>query len=130
MSQENVEIVRELYDGWARGDFSVGREHFDPSIEWANLWPPDRVTARGAEGMQEAWRGFLGTWHHFRTGDVERLIDEGDRVTAYHQIFGQAKPDQPEMSRPGTAVFTFRDRKIVGLLLTDPEHLETAGLSE
>jgi hypothetical protein len=28
------------------------------------------------------------------------------------------------------AVFTFRDGKIVGLLLTDPDGLEAAGLSE
>jgi hypothetical protein len=80
--------------------------------------------------MREAWREFLSTWHDFRTGDIERLIDEGDRVTAHHQIFGRAKHGQPEMSRPGAAVFTFRDGKIVGLLLTDPDGLEAAGLSE
>ena len=130
MSQENVEIVRELYAGWVRGDFSVGREHFDPDVEFANLWPPDRVSVRGAEAMREAWREFLTTWHDWRTGDIERLIDEGDRVTACHQIFGRVKHGQPEMSRPGVAVFTFRDGKIVGLLLTDPDGLEAAGLSE
>ena len=40
MSQENVEIVRELYAGWVRGDFSVGREHFDPDVEFATSGPP------------------------------------------------------------------------------------------
>jgi ketosteroid isomerase-like protein len=130
MSQENVEIVRELYAGWVRGDFSVRREHFDPDVEWALLWLPEQVTARGTEAMREAWRQFLGNWHDWRTGDIERLIDGGDRVTAYHQIFGQVKHGQPEISRPGVAVFTFRDGKIISLLLTDPDGLEAAGLRE
>ena len=130
MSQENVEIVRELYAGWARGDFGVGREHFDSEVEWSNLWAPDRATASGAEAMREAWREFLSTWHDWRTGGIERLVDEGDRVTAYHQIYGRVKHGQPEMSRAGAAVFTFRDNKIVGLLLADPDGLEAAGLSQ
>jgi len=130
MSQENVEIVRELYAGWVRGDFSVGRERFDPDIEYALLWVPERVTVRGVEAMRDTWRQFLGNWHDWRTGDIERLIDAGDRVTVFHQIFARAKRDQPEMSRPGAAVFTFRDGKIVGVLLTDPDGLEAAGLSE
>ena len=130
MSQENVEIVRELYAGWVRGDFSAGREHFDPDVEFVNLWVPERLTARGAVEMREAWREFLSNWHDWRTGNIERLIDRGDRVTAYHQILGRVKHGQPEMSSPGVAVFTFRDAKIVGLLLTDPDGLEAAGMRE
>jgi ketosteroid isomerase-like protein len=80
--------------------------------------------------MREAWRQFLGTWHDWRTGDIERLIDHEDRVTAYHQVFGRVKRDQPEMSRPGAAVFTFRDGKIVSLVLTDPDGLNATGLVE
>jgi len=73
---------------------------------------------------------FLSNWHDWRTGNIERLIDRGDRVTAYHQILGRVKHGQPEMSSPGVAVFTFRDAKIVGLLLTDPDGLEAAGMRE
>ena len=130
MSQENVEIVRELYAGWVRGDFSVGREHFDPDVEWDLLWLPEKVTARGAEAMREAWREFLSTWYDWRTGDIERLIDHGDRVIVYYQLFGRLKRDKSEMSRPGAAVFTFRDGKIVNLVLTDPDGLKAAGLEE
>jgi ketosteroid isomerase-like protein len=130
MSQENVEIVRELYAGWVRGDFSVGREHFDPDIEYALLWVPERVTVRGIEAMRDTWREFLGSWHDWRTGDIERLVDAEDRITVYHQIFGRLKPGQAEVARPGAAVFTFRDGKIISLLLTDPDALEAAGLRE
>jgi len=33
MSQENVEIVRRVYEGWSCGDFSE-TELFDPDIEF------------------------------------------------------------------------------------------------
>ena len=33
MAEENVEIVRRVYEGWARGDFS-SVEHFDPEIDF------------------------------------------------------------------------------------------------
>jgi len=34
MSQENVEIVRRIFDRWAEGDFQAGRELLHPDIEW------------------------------------------------------------------------------------------------
>ena len=31
MSQENVEIVRRIFDGWATGDFGAGLTDLDPA---------------------------------------------------------------------------------------------------
>jgi ketosteroid isomerase-like protein len=32
MSQENVEVVREIWDAYSRGDFDRIREHSDPAV--------------------------------------------------------------------------------------------------
>ena len=34
MSRENVEIVRELYAGWAKGDFRAGLDFFDRDLRF------------------------------------------------------------------------------------------------
>jgi len=49
MSQENVEIVRRLYEHWARGDFSAPG-FFDPDVVYSRI---------GTEtpGMEGEWRG-------------------------------------------------------------------------
>ena len=52
MSQENVEIVREVYDDWMQGDFSGG-EAFHPEVEFVMTdWPegPPHAAVR-------RWRG-------------------------------------------------------------------------
>ena len=37
MSQENVEIVRRLYEHWARGDFSATTGFFDPEVVYSRI---------------------------------------------------------------------------------------------
>ena len=41
MSQENVEVVRRIYDAWARDDFPGPPELLDPEIEYVN--PPGAI---------------------------------------------------------------------------------------
>ena len=53
MSQENVEIVRELYEGWQRGE--TGLDKLDPEIsmvESATL--PGAASAYGVEAVERA----------------------------------------------------------------------------
>ena len=46
VSQENIEIVRRVYKGWSRGDFSQS-ELFDPDIEFEMVdWPHPAKVAR------------------------------------------------------------------------------------
>ena len=51
MSQENVEIVRRLFDAWSRGDFSVGADLLDPDIRvvWLSVIDAGENETRGVE---------------------------------------------------------------------------------
>jgi ketosteroid isomerase-like protein len=48
MSQENLEIVRRVYEGWSRGDFSA-IDDFDPNIDFEMVDWPAPARARGIE---------------------------------------------------------------------------------
>ena len=132
MRQENEEIVRRLYDQWAQGDFSA-REPFGEDLEFEieGSIVPDPVRARGVDGMAKAWRENLEAWTDWHAGSIEELRETGDRVVVVNRIWGRGKHSGAEVSERRAAVFTFRDTKIVGLLLTDRDRaLEAAGLAE
>src|SRR5215204_6339980 len=61
MSEENVEIVRRVYDGWARGDFSAG-EYFDPEIDFELVDWPAPARSRGVDEMWHTWQTTLSAW--------------------------------------------------------------------
>ena len=55
MSEENVEVVRRLYEAWEREGFGVVRELMDPSIEWVNpAYAVEPGTRRGYDGFAAA----------------------------------------------------------------------------
>ncbi len=134
MSQENVEIVRELYADWSKGDFRVGLELFDPELHFSidGAVTPIPGEWRGVEGMREAWREQLSAWEHYRTGPIEHLMESGDQVAAFNRMHGRGRHSGAEAdSRIWAAVFTFREGKITRLLLTDRQGaLEAMGLRE
>src|SRR5436190_20776803 len=80
MSQENVEVVRNACEAWARGDFEMSYATWHPDIEWDTThfeaWPENAVY-RGEKDV----RGFLeqdwlAGWDSHDAG-VEAVIDAG-----------------------------------------------------
>ena len=81
MSQENVEIVRQVHEGWARGDFGVGADFVAPDFEWHQF--PQAVepgTRRGAE-VGEALRNVFDVYENVRV-EAREFIDAGTRSSS------------------------------------------------
>src|SRR2546421_7540205 len=51
MSQENVELVRRMWDAWLAGDVQGALSFYDPDVEWDGTNLPDGHVARGHEAI-------------------------------------------------------------------------------
>ena len=78
MSQENVEVVRRVYEEWSRGDFSSG-DVFDPDVEFDMVDWPGQDRSRGLDEMRQAWQASLSAWKDFRAEPTE-FIENGPHV--------------------------------------------------
>lgn len=62
MSKENVEIVREMFAAWNRGDYAAAQQAFDPDVvSEMSLGTDIDGTYEGHEGLQRLIR-FWGTF--------------------------------------------------------------------
>ena len=134
MSQENVEIVRSIYEPWGRGDFrSVEWAH--PEIEFEIDFGPASGRWKGLAAMAEAWRAFLGAWEDYRTEVDEYLELDGERVLVLLHLIGRGKTSGVtlgEMRTKAANLFHVRGGKVTRLVLyQDRERgLAELGLSE
>ena len=85
MSEQNVQLVRAMYDSFATGDVAEVLGVMDPQIEWneAESFPyadgnPYVGPTAVAEGV---FARLVGEWEYW-TLDVEDLLDAGDTVVA------------------------------------------------
>jgi ketosteroid isomerase-like protein len=115
MSQENVEIVRRVYEGWSRGDFSE-TELFDPQIEFEMIDWPHPAKSRGIEAMAETWLATLAAWDDFRAVPDE-VIDHGDNVLVLNSISGRGRGSGADVSALTATVWTVEGGRVVRLAL-------------
>jgi mannose-6-phosphate isomerase-like protein (cupin superfamily)/ketosteroid isomerase-like protein len=82
-SRGNVEVVKNGWAAWIRGDLDAVLEVFDPAVEWDTTqldgWPEDDVYY-GHEGVRRFLEEWLGIWERFESGVEEYLEADGDRV--------------------------------------------------
>jgi uncharacterized protein len=115
MSDQNVDAVRRIYEGWRVGDFRVGVELLDEHVELV-MRPefPDAGTYHGPEGVREYMRGFLEPWTRI-TIEADELIGAGDCVVvAVHQR-GVGRGSGAATGFRYFHVWTFRAGKVIRL---------------
>ena len=138
MSQQNVEIVRTLLDGFAHRQHERAFELYDPEIEWdasrmARGLPDDVAGVyHGHEGVRAYWRNWLSAWSDLDF-ELHDVVDAGDEVVALirnQRQWGRRSGIVTEMP-PYGLVFTIRDGKVVRwCAYPDQESaLKAAGLS-
>jgi ketosteroid isomerase-like protein len=131
MSQKNVEIVRQVYERWGRGDFRAGVELYDPHI--LLVLRPEFPEAGAYLGPDEIARymreDFLADLEGATIGG-EEFLDAGDSVVVH--VSQQATG--PESGAPVAMryyqVWTFRGRSVIRIesISTREDALEAVGL--
>jgi ketosteroid isomerase-like protein len=127
-SEQNVEVVRLVYDGWARGDFSEG-DSFHPDVEFDMTDWPGGGSARGVAGMRRAWGESLRAWENFRA-EARDFIAGGDQVVVLTHATGRGTGSGLEVSADTATVWTLEEGKVVrlGLYWDVAKAFEAAGL--
>jgi ketosteroid isomerase-like protein len=115
MAEENVEIVRRIYEGWARGDFSRV-DDFDPDIDFEMVDWPYQTRVTGIPAMWETWRGTLSAWTDFRS-IPEEISDFGDRVLVLNRIVGSGRESGADVGADTASLWTLKDGKVTRLAL-------------
>lgn len=136
MSQENVELVRGIYDAVARRDVVSPFEVYAQDIVWDISNMPAAVLRmrpvyEGHEGVREFWRESLSVFGEVDL-EVEDLIDAGDQVVAVIREHEVGRTSGVPVEATHVAVWTLVDGKVVRMELFEdrPKALEAVGLGE
>ena len=129
MSQENVEIVREVYDDWMQGDFTGGKA-FDPEVEFVMPDWPEGTETHGRKEMARACQAALGAWDEFVAAAGE-FLDAGQHVVVITHVTARGKTSGVVTRATTATMWTFDSGKVVrlGLYWDSAKALEAAGLS-
>ncbi len=133
MSQENVEIVRRVYDAWNRGDAEAWIEAFD--VDAVVITDPSWMEPGPFEGraaIREWYEGLRESWEGRDEIVVTELIGVGDRVVARINWEVRGRSSGIETVLDATCVSRIDRGKIVRQqwYFDHEKALEAVGLSE
>jgi ketosteroid isomerase-like protein len=134
VSQENVEMVRDSFDAFAKGGLDALEQFWYPDINWRAIEgaPDDVGEMLGIEAVRRYLQDWLEMFDDI-TVVPEKLIDVGDdRVIAVQLSSGRAKLSGIEAQLRYAVVYTVSDGKILrGREYAElAEALKSVGLEE
>ena len=132
MSQENVELVRDLYDLWNRGDIDAATDLFDPEVVWHGYTHlPDSGRRDGVEAVRSWVTDFAEAWGEISVS-IQRLVEVGDDVVlALVRMSGRGRDSGVAVSSGVDGhLWTIRGGRIVAVRMYQGSQaaLEAAGL--
>jgi ketosteroid isomerase-like protein len=132
MSQENVELVRDLFEQWSVGNYEFLIGAAQPDVEiFSRFASLGGEPYRGAEGVSQWIEEIKLTFGRFevRTSDLQDL---GDRVLALGSIGLQGKTSGIEIEQPMGWLFELKGGRLARMFFysSHGEALEAVGLEQ
>jgi ketosteroid isomerase-like protein len=90
MSQENVELLRRMYEAFYRGDFEGALAYFDPEVEVDASMRVDEGIGRGRDAVYAMVARWLGAWDEWRE-EIEEIRDLGGHVLVASKQHGRPR---------------------------------------
>jgi ketosteroid isomerase-like protein len=114
---EPLDVVRSIYDGWSRGDFSRS-DWARPDIEFVYVGGPEPARWTGVARMDEAWREWLRDWVDFRAEPIEYVVVSPDRILVLVRNRGRGKLSGLDLEQQSVGnLFEFDEGGVVRLVV-------------
>jgi ketosteroid isomerase-like protein len=128
MSQENVEIVRQMFDAYNRGDYDAAAKLAHPDVEMVP--PGDQSPYRGRDALRN-W--MEPNAFSKQTAEAREITAVGDRILVQAHSWLTGASSGIELEVDFWSVWWFDDAGLVTrseIFLDRKPALEAAGLSE
>ena len=132
MSQENVEIVRDVLNAFNRADLETPAKHFAPDVSWHDQ--RELPGARIHHGLDAVGRHLRSTMEDMDDyhAEVKAIRDLGDQVMISAMVSARGRLSGVPVERETFTVMTLGCKRItqVEIFGSEAEALEAVGLSE
>jgi ketosteroid isomerase-like protein len=134
MSKKNVEVIREAFERWNRGDIDYWIQHAQPQVEiWSKYAALEESGGpyRGHEGMRE-WRAEIDRNFELHEVLAEDVRDVDGKVLVLGAVRFRGKASGAEMQHPFGWVCEMRGGALLRMFFYSSyaEALEAVGLRE
>jgi len=132
MSQQNVDIVRRMYELWSGGDWEGMVELVDPEVEQHGTVGglEEGHVSRGVDQIRVRFEAEnVEIWEEHRIEPV-RFVDGGERVVVIQHEYQRGKGSGVEVEIDTATVFDFRGGRILRIqpYMNPAAALEAVGL--
>jgi ketosteroid isomerase-like protein len=112
MSQENLDVVRRLYQAMNARDLDGITDLADPDVEWI---PDKRVGVGPVRGLENVAEFFTDRAEVFEQveAETERFFDRDDKVLVFLRIAGSGRASGAEFEIRIAHLWTLRDGRLV-----------------
>jgi ketosteroid isomerase-like protein len=133
MSQQNVEIVRQIFEAFNSEDIELilARTHTEFELEVPPALSAEPDIYRGHDGMRRYWESFQDAMDEIRI-QPERLCDAGEAVVVAMHLTAKGRRTAIAVEQRTAGVWTICDGKVIRVraYVSLSEALETVGLAE
>jgi ketosteroid isomerase-like protein len=115
MVSSRLDLLRQVFAGWAQGDFRVSYDLLAPDLYCTWEEPPSEVVCRDREEMTRKFRDFLANWSHFRVEPDELIEIHPDAVLVVARQYAVGRESRAETVARVHIVWRFSGEKVTRL---------------